>query len=204
MKSFKLYMDSLKGDKQLFETVFEESYKKGFFGYDMDKDDIRDAQFRWFKTFKKLLESKNYDSLVCVLLRSDNNRVTKEWFSRLTGVDISRKSVQFIEQCVREYCDMEYNRKTVVSEWKRYINMSPSEVEKLDESNNTVYFVDKLKKIKSINIEEADCTNLDWMYKHLRLLKKVKDTKHPLKNVSGEPTKKFNFLKLMGCNPDEI
>jgi len=205
LKSFKLFIESLKGDDALFEAIFTELCSNGHYGWDIDVNLIRDEQYRWFKTFKKLLETKDYESIVYVMKDKNNNKISKEFFSRITGFDLTRKSTQYIEQTVREYCDMGLNKKTVVYEWNRYINMTPDEVEK--ESQEKVranYFLEKLKNYKKKEVEEYQDSEIDWMAKHLRLLKQVKDSKIPLKNVNGEPTKKFNFLKMLGCNPNCI
>ena len=198
-------MESLKGDEQLFNTVFEDSYARGLFGFELEKNYLKEAQFRWFNTFKKLMETKDYESMMCVLTKSENSRITKEWFCKLTGYDLTNKSHQFIEQTVREYCNVDLNKKTVVSEWKRYINMTPEEVEKeSDDKIRAGYFLEKMRNIDVRTVDGVDDNSLDWMAKHLRLLKRVKDSKLPLKNNNGEPTNKFNFMKRLGCNPDSI
>lgn len=198
-------MESLKGDEQLFNTVFEDSYTRGLFGFELEKELLKETQFRWFNTFKKLMGTKDYESMMCVLTKSENARITKEWFNKLTGYDLNNKSQQFVEQTVREFCNIDLNKKTIVSEWKRYINMTPEEVEKESEDKiRASYFLDKMKKIDVKTLDESDSGSFDWMAKHLRLLKHVKDSKGPMKDSDGEPTKKYTFMKQMGCNADFI
>ena len=205
MRSFKLYMESLKGDENLFETVFSDFYSKGYYGNELTKEEIRENEFRWFKTFKKVISTKDYSSILYLLNGSDNHRITREWFSRLTSYDISRKSNQYIEKIVREYCDMDANRKTVICEWKRYINMSPEEVEEWSkEKTRANYFLEQMKSIKDKKEDEISDNLVEYMAKHLRLLNRVKESKVPIRNVQGEPTSKFLFLKMLGCDPDRI
>lgn len=205
LRSFKLYMESLKGEEHLFETVYSDLYDKGYFGKELEKDVLREEQYRWFQTFKKILDRKDYDTMIYLLNESDNNRITREWFSKLTGFDLSRKSCQYIEQTVREFCNMELNKKIVLSEWRRYINMSPEEVEKeTTEKIRANYFLDKMKGMEGKSVDEMSDSEISYMAKHLRLLKQVKDSKVPMRNSCGEPTTKYNFLKMLGCNPDSI
>lgn len=205
LRSFKLYMESLKGEEHLFETVYSDLYDKGYFGKELEKDVLREEQYRWFQTFKKILDRKDYDTMIYLLNESDNNRITREWFSKLTGFDLSRKSCQYIEQTVREFCNMELNKKIVLSEWRRYINMSPEEVEKeTTEKTRANYFLDKMKGMEGKSVDEMSDSEISYMAKHLRLLKQVKDSKVPMRNSCGEPTTKYNFLKMLGCNPDSI
>lgn len=205
LRSFKLYMESLKGEEHLFETVYSDLYDKGYFGKELEKDVLREEQYRWFQTFKKILDRKDYDTMIYLLNESDNNRITREWFSKLTGFDLSRKSCQYIEQTVREFCNMELNKKIVLSEWRRYINMSPEEVEKeTAEKTRANYFLDKMKGMEGKSVDEMSDSEISYMAKHLRLLKQVKDSKVPMRNSCGEPTTKYNFLKMLGCNPDSI
>ena len=90
-------------------------------------------------------------------------------------------------------------------EWKRFVNMTPEEVEK--ESNNKQranYFLSQLRNLTEKCIENVTDDEIMYMAKHLRLLKQVKDSKLPMRNVNGEPTKKLNFLRMLGCDPDMI
>lgn len=205
MKSFKLFVESQRGDERLFESIFDDLYERGCYSRSFPKSELKETQYRWFKIFKKILETKEFTTIVYLLNEAENNNVTREWFSKLTGYDMARKSSQFVEQVVREYCNIELNKKTILMEWKRYVNMTPEEVEK--ESSNKQranYFLSQLRNLTDKCIENVTDDEIMYMAKHLRLLKQVKDSKLPIRNVNGEPTKKLNFLRMLGCDPDII
>lgn len=205
MKSFKLFVESQRGDERLFESIFDDLYERGCYSRSFPKNELKETQYRWFKIFKKILETKEYTTIVYLLNEAENSNVTREWFSKLTGYDMARKSSQFVEQVVREYCNIELNKKTILMEWKRFVNMTPEEVEK--ESNNKQranYFLSQLRNLTEKCIENVTDDEIMYMAKHLRLLKQVKDSKLPMRNVNGEPTKKLNFLRMLGCDPDMI
>jgi len=205
MKSFKLFVESQRGDERLFESIFDDLYERGCYSRSFPKNELKETQYRWFKIFKKILETKEYTTIVYLLNEAENSNVTREWFSKLTGYDMARKSSQFVEQVVREYCNIELNKKTILMEWKRFVNMTPEEVEK--ESNNEQranYFLSQLRNLTEKCIENVTDDEIMYMAKHLRLLKQVKDSKLPMRNVNGEPTKKLNFLRMLGCDPDMI
>lgn len=205
MKSFKLFVESQRGDERLFESIFDDLYERGCYSRSFPKSELKETQYRWFKIFKKILETKEYTTIVYLLNEAENSNVTREWFSKLTGYDMARKSSQFVEQVVREYCNIELNKKTILMEWKRFVNMTPEEVEK--ESNNKQranYFLSQLRNLTEKCIENVTDDEIMYMAKHLRLLKQVKDSKLPMRNVNGEPTKKLNFLRMLGCDPDMI
>lgn len=205
MKSFKLFVESQRGDERLFESIFDDLYERGCYSRSFPKSELKETQYRWFKIFKKILETKEFTTIVYLLNEAENNNVTREWFSKLTGYDMARKSSQFVEQVVREYCNIELNKKTILMEWKRYVNMTPEEVEK--ESSNKQranYFLSQLRNLTDKCIENVTDDEIMYMAKHLRLLKQVKDSKLPMRNVNGEPTKKLNFLRMLGCDPDII
>lgn len=205
MKSFKLFVESQRGDERLFESIFDDLYERGCYSRSFPKSELKETQYRWFKIFKKILETKEFTTIVYLLNEAENNNVTREWFSKLTGYDMARKSSQFVEQVVREYCNIELNKKTILMEWKRYVNMTPEEVEKESRDKQRAnYFLSQLRNLTDKCIENVTDDEIMYMAKHLRLLKQVKDSKLPMRNVNGEPTKKLNFLRMLGCDPDII
>ena len=205
MKSFKLFVESQRGDERLFESIFDDLYERGCYSRSFPKSELKETQYRWFKIFKKILETKEFTTIVYLLNEAENNNVTREWFSKLTGYDMARKSSQFVEQVVREYCNIELNKKTILMEWKRYVNMTPEEVEKESRDKQRAnYFLSQLRNLTDKCIENVTDDEIMYMAKHLRLLKQVKDSKLPIRNVNGEPTKKLNFLRMLGCDPDII
>ena len=204
MKSFKMYLETQKGEQHSFDVLFDDIYYRGIFGWEMDKELMREIQYRWYLTFKKLLVAKDYESLICVLIKSPNSRITREWFNRLTGYEMREKSTQYIEQTVREFCNIESNRKTILYEWKRYVNMSREEIENvLDDRVNMSHFLNMIEIVneKGDNVDNSD---IEWMSKHLRLIKKINDNKTPNETIKGELTQKCCMLMRLGCDPKRI
>ena len=204
MKSFKMYLETQKGEQHSFDVLFDDIYSRGIFGWEMDKELMREIQYRWYLTFKKLLVAKDYESLICVLIKSPNSRITREWFNRLTGYEMREKSTQYIEQTVREFCNIESNRKTILYEWKRYVNMSREEIENvLDDRVNMSHFLNMIEIVneKGDNVDNSD---IEWMSKHLRLIKKINDNKTPNETIKGELTQKCCMLMRLGCDPKRI
>ena len=88
---FKEYFYSNRDNKQeIFESVFDKYYTKGYFGK-ISKSMIKEQQQSWFQKFLYILEDKDMDNLMSVLSSRDSV-CTREWFSRIYGVDIVEKS----------------------------------------------------------------------------------------------------------------
>lgn len=88
---FKEYYYSNRDNKQdIFESVFEKYYSKGYFGK-ISKKIIKEQQESWFGKFLMILEEGDTSRLLSALA-SRENVCTREWFSRIYGVDIVDKS----------------------------------------------------------------------------------------------------------------
>ena len=81
MKSFKLFVESQRGDDRLFESIFDDLYERGCYSRNFQREELKETQYRWFKIFKKILETKEYTTIVYLLNESENNNITREWFS---------------------------------------------------------------------------------------------------------------------------
>lgn len=94
---FKEYFYSSRDNKQeIFESVFEKYYTKGYFGK-ISKTMIKEQQQSWYQKFLYILEDKDIDNLMSVLSSRDAV-CTREWFSRIYGVDILDKSKDDIKE----------------------------------------------------------------------------------------------------------
>lgn len=94
---FKEYFYSNRDNKkEIFESVFEKYYSKGYFG-NISKTVIKEQQESWFQKFLYILEDKDIDSLMSVLSSRDAI-CTREWFSRIYSVDIVEKSKDDIKE----------------------------------------------------------------------------------------------------------
>ena len=94
---FKEYFYSNKDNKsEIFEAVFNKYYAKGYFG-NIKKSIIKEQQESWFQKFLYILEDKDIDNLTSVLASRDS-LCTREWFSRIYGVDIVEKSKDDIKE----------------------------------------------------------------------------------------------------------
>lgn len=87
-------------DILLFNSVFEKWYNKKYWG-EIDKDRIKKQQFDWFLKLKKIIECKDYDSLVFAIGNFENN-VTRELVSKLIKINIKRVSVDIIKERIKK------------------------------------------------------------------------------------------------------
>lgn len=96
---FRAYWSSLKDNKdEIFETVFDKYYQKGYFGK-IEKRLIKEQQKSWFEKFIFIIECKDKESLL-MCLQSRDSLCTREWFSRIYSVDITEKSMNEINLIV--------------------------------------------------------------------------------------------------------
>ena len=103
---FKEYFYSNRDNKQdIFESVFEKYYTKGYFGK-ISKKLIKEQQQRWYNKFLIILEENDTDSLLSALA-SRENTCTREWFSRIYGIDIVDKSKDDISAIASRIFNME-------------------------------------------------------------------------------------------------
>lgn len=99
--TFKNFYYSSKNNKMdIFESVFEKYYSKGYFGK-LDRSIIKEQQLSWFKKFTLILEEGDKDSLNYILANRDN-LVSRDWFSQIYKEDIMEKSRQEIEESINK------------------------------------------------------------------------------------------------------
>ena len=99
--TFKNFYYSSKNNKMdIFESVFEKYYSKGYFGK-LDRTIIKEQQLSWFKKFTLILEEGDKDSLNYILANRDN-LVSRDWFSQIYKEDIMEKSRQEIEESINK------------------------------------------------------------------------------------------------------
>lgn len=99
--TFKNFYYSNKDNKfNIFESVFEKYYSKGYFGK-LDRQIIKEQQMSWFKKFLLILEENDKDTIKFILNNRDNI-MSREWFSQIYKEDIVEKSRHEIEESVEK------------------------------------------------------------------------------------------------------
>jgi hypothetical protein len=89
--------------KKIFDVIFEKYYKKGYFG-DVKKELIIEQQKKWFGVFCNIINEKDKNDLIDILCNS-KNKITKEWFTELSGIDIKHKNKIDIKKSIKEFVD---------------------------------------------------------------------------------------------------
>ena len=107
-------------DESIFENTFDKFYKRGHFGK-IDRDEIRTQQKEWFLKLKNIINEKDYGSLMTVVGHRDN-QVTREFFSKLTKINIKKKKVKYIKERLKEFCFNEVIKKKTRKRFKDMIN----------------------------------------------------------------------------------
>jgi hypothetical protein len=100
---FKEFHEFKSNHKKIFEVIFEKYYKKGYFG-DIDRTIIIEQQKKWFSLFYNILNEKDKNDLMDILCNS-KNKITKEWFTELSGLDIKHKNKIDIENTIKEFVE---------------------------------------------------------------------------------------------------
>lgn len=93
------YYNSKNNKDQIFESVFEYYYKKGYYGT-ISKSVIKESQKKWFEKFLIILEAKEEDSINMILSNRDNIP-TREFFGKIYGENILESSRSEIEEIVK-------------------------------------------------------------------------------------------------------
>lgn len=79
---------------EIFEECFKAHYKNGYFG-NINEETIKAIQYKWFATVVGLLGEKKYEDLV-PFITNHNNKVTRDYYSKLTKLNIKTKSKEDI------------------------------------------------------------------------------------------------------------
>jgi hypothetical protein len=100
-KSFKNFYIHEKHE-YIFEKIFNKYYKRGHWG-EMREDLIREQQKDWWEKLKGLIENRDYGSLY-MAVNHRKNMVSREMFSKLTGINIKQKTSKIIQETLQEFC----------------------------------------------------------------------------------------------------
>lgn len=73
----------------VFEKIFEKYYRKGYFG-EIPKELIKETQYKWFCKLVHTINEKKHDDLI-PFITNHNNKITRQYFSKITGKDIQLK-----------------------------------------------------------------------------------------------------------------
>lgn len=88
-------------EQQIFEDVFNRFYNNGYFGT-VDIDLIKNKQMDWFYTLLDLINNRSKMDLLIILL-SANNKISREWFYLITGLDIRYKNKEIIIKTIESF-----------------------------------------------------------------------------------------------------
>lgn len=97
------YYDFHKKNKLMFEETFEKYYTRGYFGK-LDKKEIKTQQKAWFEKLMYFTKDKNLFEL-CMALSSKENRISREWFSHMTGHEIKYETKEKVIEIIHEYVE---------------------------------------------------------------------------------------------------
>lgn len=89
-QSFKEYYLIEVKSEIIFEKTLTKYYNKGFFG-NITFDIIKDSQKNWYDQFMQFIIERNKTELSFALIES-NSKINKEYFSKLTGINIVYKN----------------------------------------------------------------------------------------------------------------
>ena len=89
-------------DEIIFEKTFDKYYKRGHFG-EIDRETIRQQQRDWFKKLQKIIEEKDFGSLLLAVEHRDN-QVTRELFTKITKINIKKQKAKIIKEKLRKFC----------------------------------------------------------------------------------------------------
>ena len=91
---FRNYIKLQKDYEDIFNQIFETYYSKGYFGV-VDKNDIKVIQYKWFKKVVAIIEHDEKEHLAPYVI-NHNNKITREFYSKITGDNIKNKGKEYI------------------------------------------------------------------------------------------------------------
>ena len=91
----------MSNDEKTFNKVFEKFYARGYFGK-IDKELVKENQKDWFKQFSSFLEHRDEKEVLLSLLHKEN-KITREYFTEITGVDVKYKRKQDVVNLVKNF-----------------------------------------------------------------------------------------------------
>jgi hypothetical protein len=86
---FTEFYDLHKKYKIIFNEIFDMYYEKGYFGA-VSKAEVRISQYKWFCKLIEVIESKQ-DKILEPFVANHNNKITREYYSKVTGINLKRK-----------------------------------------------------------------------------------------------------------------
>ncbi len=91
---FRNYYKLQQDYKHIFDRIFESYYNKGYFG-DVNKEEVKDVQYKWFKRVVTIIEYKDEQKLI-PFITNHNNKLTREFYSEISGNNIKNKGKEYI------------------------------------------------------------------------------------------------------------
>jgi len=85
----------------LYDTIIESYIAKGYFGKNIDTEEISRQQYKWFNKVIFAIEHKLNDTLEPFILNA-NNKLTREFYDALTGHDLKSKGKKEIKKYFEE------------------------------------------------------------------------------------------------------
>lgn len=104
---FKNFYEFSKKEKDIFEDVFNSYYKKGYFG-DIDKNELKEHHKDWYAKFLSFIKEKNAPELALALSNKEN-KLSREWFTQLTELNVRYKTKEKIIEIIKDYVDKTKN-----------------------------------------------------------------------------------------------
>ncbi len=88
----------------IFEHVFNTNYDAGYFGA-YDRLAAKQQQWDWFCFFVEQIISGESDTVIDILSRRDNSKLTREYFSLIIGKNIVNQVRDMIIDSVTEHVE---------------------------------------------------------------------------------------------------
>ena len=85
----------------VFDKSFQKFFKKGFFG-SISEDVIKKEQKIWYEKLVRFIMEKNQQELV-LALGSIEKKISREYFTNFTGLDIKHKTKQDAIRIIESY-----------------------------------------------------------------------------------------------------
>lgn len=99
---FKNYYNKIKKE-EIFEKVFKKYYNRGHWG-NIEETELKEHQKNWYKKLCYLIDNKDKEALEFFLCEKEDNTVTKDLFSKLTLINVKRRSIKRIKSLLMEFC----------------------------------------------------------------------------------------------------
>tara|TARA_R110001592_G_scaffold217606_1_gene471474 strand:+ start:306 stop:611 length:306 start_codon:yes stop_codon:yes gene_type:complete len=84
----------------IFNNIFEQYYNKGYFGT-VPKELIKKTQYKWFCKLVHSISEEKHDHII-PFITNHNNKITRKYFSKITGKDINLKGKKEIIELLKK------------------------------------------------------------------------------------------------------